>query len=256
MMQDYVRRLRSDGYCIVRDVLDARRVREVREALADAAEESERRGVPTFIPGLDHNSANVRVFNLIDLNPLFRELIMHPTALELVHGLLGEHYMISNFTANIARPGSRSMNVHSDQAIVIPEPWEQPWALNVIWCLDDVTAENGGTLYLPGSHQIQRLEELPPDIQSRMVPFTAPAGSIIGMEGRMWHTSGPNTTVDQERALLFGYYTMDFVRPQVNWNAQLSPSTIRSLPAELFERLGLGPTGNVRHGSTLTLIAD
>ncbi len=256
MMQEHVRNLRSQGYCIVRDVLDATRVREVRSALVEAAAESERRGVPTFIPSLDHNSANVRVFNLLDLHPVFRALIAHPAAIELVQGLLGAHYMISNFTANIARPGSRSMNVHSDQAIVIPEPWEQPWALNVIWCLDDVTAENGGTLYLPGSHKIQRLAELPPDVHSKMVPFTASAGSIIGMDGRMWHTSGANTTADQERALLFGYYTMDFVRPQVNWNAQLSPETIEALPAELFERLGLGPSANVRHGSTLTLIAD
>jgi len=249
-----IQALKSEGFCIVPGVLDRAGVAEARNALIRAAEDSERRGAATFMPGLDPNAANVRVFNLIDLNPLFRALILHPAPIELVRGLLGEHYMISNFTANIARPGSRSMRIHSDQAIVVPEPWERAWALNVIWCLDDVTPQNGGTLRLPGSHRIRRADELPPDMASKMVAFEAPAGSIVAMDGRMWHTSGPNTTADQERALLFGYYTLDFVRPQVNWNAALSAETIRDLPAELFHRLGLGPTGNVRHGSTLTSI--
>lgn len=251
-MQNAVETLREDGFCVVPGVLDRARVAEVRSALLEAALESERRGAATFIPHLDPNAANVRVFNLIDLDPVFRELILHPAALELVSGLLGEHYMISNFTANIARPGSRSMSVHSDQAIVVPEPWEQPWAVNVIWCLDDVTPENGATLHLPGSHRIQRTAQLPSDLRAGMVPFTAPAGSIIGMDGRMWHTSGANVTADQERALLFGYYTMDFVRPQVNWNAILSEQTVATLTPALFDRLGLGPAANVRHGATLT----
>ena len=55
----------------------------------------------------------------------------------------------STFTANIARPGSGSMFVHSDQSLVAPEPWLQPWSVNIIWCLTDVTFENGATLYIP-----------------------------------------------------------------------------------------------------------
>ncbi len=252
---NHIERLQDDGFCVLPDVLTPTQVADVRARLLRSAEESERRGAPTFIPSLDHNAANVRVFNLLDLDPVFRELILHPAALELVQGLLGDGYMISNFTANIARPGSRSMNIHSDQALVIPEPWEAPWAINVIWCLDDVTAENGGTLHLPDSHRIRRVADLPDDAVARMVPFTARAGSIIGMDGRMWHTSGANITENQERALLFGYYTMDFIRPQVNWNATLSPETIDSLDPELFERLGLGPMANVRHGGSLTSLS-
>ena len=144
------------------------------------------------------------------------------------------------------------MAVHSDQAIVIPEPWEQPWAMNIIWCLDDVTAENGGTLYLPGSHLLPRLSDLPDNPKEAMVAFEASAGSIIAMDGRLWHTSGPNRTADEERALLFGYYTMDFIRPQVNWNAALSAETQAALSETLFNRLGLGASGNLRHGATIT----
>jgi hypothetical protein len=249
---DVTTQLATEGYLIVPDVLDAAEVAKVRTALILAGEESERRGRATFIEGLDPNPSNVRVFNLLDLSPVFRELIMHPVGISLVERLIGKHFLISNFTANIAKPGSRSMAIHADQAIAIPEPWESPWAVNIVWCLDDMYHENGATLFLPGSHLIQRVNELPQNIRQKMQPFEAKAGSIIAMDGRLWHTSGENRTVDKERALLFGYYAADFVRGQINWNAALSSETIEELPTGLFERLGLGENANLRHGAALT----
>src|SRR5262249_2655123 len=153
------------------------------------------------------------------------ELIAHPAAVEMVRSLLGEPFLISNFTANIARPGSRSMALHSDQSLVVPEPWLAPGAMNIIWGLTDVTFENGATLFVPGSHRWTTRAEVPADADRRLKPFEAKAGDFVAMEGRLWHTSGANITADQDRALLFGYYTRPFLRPQVNWNAALSAAT-------------------------------
>ena len=237
--------LLEDGWCVLPGVLDREATAEALERLWAAAAESERRGIATFMPVLDPNPSNVRVFNLLDIDPLFRALIRHPTAVELVRALLGHDFLISNFTANIARPGARSMPLHSDQAIVVPEPWHHPWALNIIWCLTDVRADNGATLFLPGSHRCLRRADLPPDPLSRMRPFEAEAGSIIAMEGRVWHTSGANITPDEDRALLFGYYTAPFLRPQVNWNATLSPKVQAGLEPALRGWLGLEAAANV-----------
>jgi ectoine hydroxylase-related dioxygenase (phytanoyl-CoA dioxygenase family) len=238
--------LHEHGVAVVEGVLSQAEALRAREALVAAAAESERRGLSTYMPQLDPNDANVRVFNLLDLHAVFRELIVHPLALALVRGLLGEHFAISNFTANIARPGARSMALHSDQSLVAPEPWLAPWSANVIWCLDDVYADNGGTLYLPGSQRLARRADLPADALARMRPFTAPRGSVVVMDGRVWHTSGANVTRDAERALLFGYYSLDFLRPQTNFNVNLSEATKAGLSPELFRLLGLGPDGNTR----------
>lgn len=243
--------LQDEGYCVIPDVLDAQQVRHTRARLLAAADESERRGMSTFMPQLDPNAANVRVFFLLELDALFRELIRHPTALALVQQVLGEGFLISNFTANIARPGSGSMALHSDQALVVPEPWLQPWSMNVIWCLDDVHAGNGATRFIPGSHRYQTLAEVPDDARERLQPFSASAGSVIAMDGRVWHTSGVNRTADEERALLFGYYSADFLRPQVNWNAALSPEVQASLDADMREWLALNVSANTRTGGTV-----
>jgi len=94
------------GFCIIPGVLDAARCADVRARLVAASLESQRRGVPGWIDTLDPNDRNLRVFNLLDLDPVFIELIAHPLAMAAVHGVLGEHILISNFTANIALPGS------------------------------------------------------------------------------------------------------------------------------------------------------
>lgn len=248
-------RLSEDGWCVVPDVLDSVATADALARLHAAAEEYRRRGRDTHIRGLDPNAANVRVFDLLDLDPVFRDLIRHPAALALARHLLGPDAMISNFTANIARPGARSMSLHSDQALVVPEPWLAPWSINIIWCLSDVHRDNGATLFIPDSHKVTRLAELGPDPASRLMPFEAKAGSIVAMDGRVWHTSGANVTADEERALLFGYYSSGFLRPQVNWNVVLSPDVQRGLDPAFRRLLGLDAAANLGQGAAL-LAAD
>ena len=237
--------LASDGCAVVPGVLSPAEVEHVVERLWAARDESERRGVPTRIPGLDPNAANVRVFNLIDLDRIFLDLIAHPVAEALATGLLGADHVVSNFTANIARPGSRSMALHSDQSIVAPEPWSTPWSLNVIWCLCDVRRENGATLHAPGSHRWSTTDDLPDDLPERLVPFEAPAGSIVAMDGRVWHTSGANVTAGEDRPLLFGYYSRSFVRPQWNHAVGLGPERQAECSPTMRYRLGLDLALNV-----------
>ena len=237
--------LEANGFCVVEDVLTLAEVSGIREKLLDAATESNRRGVPTYIPSLDPNDANVRVFNLLDLDPIFLELMERPEAIEFVKKLVGDDFIVSNFTANIARPGAKSMHAHSDLGIVFPGPWLKPWSMNVLWCLDDVHQDNGATRYLPNSHKISYAKDVPHDMLDNMRSFNAKAGSIIIMDGRLWHTSGENVTEKEERAIVFGYYSAAFLRPQVNWNVLLAESTQRNLSSHTRRWLGLNGTANM-----------
>jgi fumagillin biosynthesis dioxygenase len=237
--------LRDQGWAVIPDILSRDESDNVLARLWKAKETGEQRGDPSYLPSLDPNQANVRIFYLLELDEIFRDLIAHPVAIEMVKSVLGEDFLISNFTANIARPGSESMGLHSDQSIVISEPWPEVWALNVIWCFTDVYKENGATLYIPGSNKYQYRKDIPENANQLLQPFEAKAGSIILMDGRVWHTSGANVTKDQDRALCFGYYTKPFIRQQVNWTAKLPRELQDSLSENMKEWLGLHPTGNI-----------
>jgi hypothetical protein len=132
-LTSYQTQLKDQGFCIIPDVLPLDKAKDALDRLWKAAEESRRRGNKTHLPHLDPNESNVRVFYLMELDEIFRDLMEHPTAVSMVQSLLGEEFLISNFTANIARPGSGSMGLHSDLSLMCPDPWVWPGVLNVIW---------------------------------------------------------------------------------------------------------------------------
>jgi fumagillin biosynthesis dioxygenase len=240
----------EEGWVVLPDVLGTDAVEEAREALAEAAAASEAKGIPTRMDYLDPGGRNIRVYDLIEYSPVFADLVAHPTVIPYVSRLLDDDLAVSNFSANVALPGSRSMNAHNDQSTVMPEPWTTRFTMNAIWCLHDTDEANGATRYLPGSHRLERFADVPADRKAGMRSFEATAGSVILMDGRLWHTSGENTTADRERALLFAFYTRSFLRHQNNWNRSLTADTRRRLDPRLKEWLGLG-TGNMGYGAYL-----
>jgi len=244
---------RENGFCIFPDVLSKSELARAREALDRGVEAARATGL-AHVKTLDPNDANIRVSNLPAIDPVFIELLMCDEALAAVETLLGAHYLISNFSANIALPGSKSMRLHSDQSLVIPPPWPHIFAMNIIWCLDDVYADNGATLYLPGSHHFQSPDEVPADALDKMLPFEAAAGSFIAMDGRLWHTSGNNVTADQQRRMMFAYYSADFIRQEINWALALPREVQTAMDDDTRARFALSAMGHVRIAAELTAI--
>lgn len=242
--EDCWKKLREEGWCVVPDAI----ARDVASTAVDrlwaAIERNAQDGYSCHLPAIDPNPANVRLLNPLVADPIFRELMENDVALDMARQVVGHEIIIANCTANVARPGARSMALHSDLAFILPEPWLHGWSVNVVWCLTDIYPDNGATLYIPGSHLWQSQADIPADAADRLVPFTASAGSIVVMDGRLWHTSGANVTRDQDRALLFGYYSASFLRPMINWTAIFEPDLQATLSPRMRGLLGLDVFAN------------
>jgi ectoine hydroxylase-related dioxygenase (phytanoyl-CoA dioxygenase family) len=102
--------------------------------------------------------------------------------------------------------------------------------------IDDFTDDVGATRYVPGSKLA--VESPDPGVDYESVPIEGPAGSMLVMDGRVWHTSGINRTPDRYRAAIFGYYVLPWIRQQLNWREVLSPETVAQCPPEYLELLG------------------
>ena len=228
--------LAEHGLAVLTGALDAAANTDVRRRLDEAAARSEARGVPTRGYSFDPDDANRRVFLLFNLDPVFIDLIQRPIALQFVDAALGPNWIISNFSANITGPGSGAMGLHADQGYAVP-PWPvTPLAVNVGWVLDDYTPEVGATRYVPGSHLLGHGPEAGRTYET--VSIDAPAGSLLLMDGRLWHQTGVNTSADRHRAALFGYYVLPWIRPQVNWNRALDPDVVATADDLFLQRLG------------------
>lgn len=248
------RDLDEQGFSIVEDVLDRQQTAGLKARLVAVASALAAAGVSTHTDTIDPNPANVRVYGLPDHDPAFLQLVSEPAVRDVVEACLGDDAILSNFSANIARPGARAMKIHSDMALVIPAPWRERWAFNMIWCLDDIGEANGATRYLPGSHRFSEMAELPADAESRMRAFEAAAGSVIVLDGRTWHSSGDNITANADRALLFAYFGRGFIRPQACWHEVLRASTIAGLDDAQRRLFGFGELANT-HGAALVTLS-
>jgi ectoine hydroxylase-related dioxygenase (phytanoyl-CoA dioxygenase family) len=219
--------LAEDGYAVTPDVLSAGEVQSLSSALDALAADERDAGTAWF------SHRNQRVFNLVRKGPAFLALIDHPVALAIVHRQLGEHALLSSLTANIASPGNTEQPLHADQGY-IPLPWVRAEVVNLIWVLDSFTSLNGATRVIPGSHLSHAA---PPSDDAPTVPIEAPGGSVVCMDGRLWHGSACNRGLTPRRAL-FAYYCRPYIRQQENFSRSLESRIRDALNPTQRELLG------------------
>jgi ectoine hydroxylase-related dioxygenase (phytanoyl-CoA dioxygenase family) len=223
------------GCALLAGRLDGKRLAQARDAVHRAAAEDLAVGRSRDF-ALDYGTGNVRVWNVLARDPLFAELVQDAAALEILQALLGWPALLGNLSANITGPGAEGGALHADQ-LFVPEPWPaEPQGLNLAWCLDDFTAENGGTRLVPGSHRVSR--DPRPEEAAAAVPVEAPAGTLLILDSRTWHRTGENRTRDVHRAGLFGWYTRPIYRTQENWFLSLPPDFVDGASDALLTLLG------------------
>ena len=238
------------GVAILSGVLSPDEHAALRDTVYAEAEADRRTGRaddPYFADAMLGNPSQ-RVWNLPSRQQMFCDLAVHPVVMEMVRTVVEGGVRLSTFSANITLPGSGEMHLHADQG-TDPMPWgEKPHGLNFIWCLDDFSEETGATRFVPGSHKLNRSAASMEEIMSDTVPLEAPAGSLVMMEGRVWHKTGANVTKDRKRAAILAYYNMDCFMPNENWFLTLSHLVRTSKQTELLKLLGFGsdsPLGRV-----------
>jgi ectoine hydroxylase-related dioxygenase (phytanoyl-CoA dioxygenase family) len=227
--------LAEDGVVVMDAVLGKAEVADLRARLFVEIEKDRLAGT-LFRDGED---CNERLLDIVNRDKAFRDLVERPLSIDIVSRWLKPRFRLSSFGANVTTPGTGAMFVHADQNYV-PSPWPTyPVAMNLVWALDDFTVENGATHFLPGSHRATRGPE-PARAYPNTVPILCDAGSLIVMDGRVWHHTGINTTSDRKRAALLTYFVNWFIIPQSDWDKVISPQVKKQLSPLMRELLGFG----------------
>jgi ectoine hydroxylase-related dioxygenase (phytanoyl-CoA dioxygenase family) len=256
------RALDENGYCILPDVLESTVLAQIRERI-EAQAEAERALGLTVEGGPE--GPNQRVFMLVNKGQVFVDLITHPLAMQLARHVLGGAFLLSQFSANIARFGGVEQGLHCDdwwaprpiaregpftrigdlerysyrddphappRALITP-----PCVLNFAWMVSDFTVDNGGTRLAPGSH----LSGVTPDgsVPHKVATIAAEgkAGSLLAFDGRVWHGTGRNVTEAPRIGLLMTFCGPQF-RTQENFFIGLDPKVYAAASDRLRELLG------------------
>jgi ectoine hydroxylase-related dioxygenase (phytanoyl-CoA dioxygenase family) len=219
--------LDDEGYLILRDFLSPARL----EALRTRCEEIYAQQGASAGSEYRQEPQTRRLANLVNCGALFEDLVSDPKILLYVRHVIKDEIKLSSLNFRSANPHSDWVQpLHCDVGAVPDE--KGFWICNTIWLLDDFTAENGTTRFVPGSHKIGQLPENVLADPSASHPdeqlLIEKAGTVVVMNTHMWHGATANRTANHRRALHSFYCRWD--KPQQQYQKEL-------LSREVQERL-------------------
>lgn len=223
--------LKRDG-CAVVDALAAGVLERVREEMTPHLDATPA-GIDAF-----SGKHTVRTGGLVARSPSAREIVMHPTAIGAVEGLLegatNFHLHLTQIIAIGANEGAQP--VHRDQWAFdfFPFPDGYEVQCNTLWAMTDFTEENGATRVIPGSHRFDdKLEFALEDTE----PAEMEAGSVLFYTGALYHGGGANRS-DATRMGLNVTYARGWLRQEENQYLTVPKDVARELPADLLRMIG------------------
>ena len=178
---------------------------------------------------------------LLQEDDVFVEAATNPRMLTLVRWLCGQSAVLAGHTWIIKGAGGKSLGLHSDAHGIPPGGGHIAHVCNASWvCTDYTSAEDGPTVFVPGSHRFGRatlphetkIDETP----FETVPLIAEAGSLAIWHGMTWHGSVPRTKPGL-RVTLVQVFMRLHMRPVHHWEGEVPEELIERFP-ELKRVLG------------------
>jgi ectoine hydroxylase-related dioxygenase (phytanoyl-CoA dioxygenase family) len=221
--------VRTRGYAIIPDVLDADEVVRLRAALKrlitqDLAHPDPRRRPDDWMS-----------FNGVLRDPVIADVVCHPKILPHVEAVLGPTCIMYACVSSSMPPNGTnySQRIHVDSQRVIPS---YPTNIGVLTALTDFTEHNGATRLLPGS--FERLD-LPSAAEfDRDADTVFPrAGDALIFNARTWHAGGRNHTAEPRHALTVNY-CRSYMRQHFDFPKMLPADRVPTLSPVLHRLLG------------------
>lgn len=215
-LADAVTHMRERGFAIIEGLVSDERLHRARRDAEALLEE-----VPFQKQG-PRGSVNPRMCkDLFKKTRVFDDLYSIPLVVAIVEAVLtwesdrdyasiwGGSIQFAYCMLKDVVPGEGPREFHQDDGLY-PLPRPHPsLAVNTLLALDDFKEETGATLVVPESHKWTEPVSQNPDYQVAEMS----AGSLLLLDGAIWHNSGTNTTRNQHRRALNAYYSSRWVRP-------------------------------------------
>lgn len=180
----FVRQLRQDGFVILPQVADADLLNRFYEDLApefDAAQ----CGTGAF-----YGETTKRFGRLFARSRHAEAFARHPQILPIIEQILTpwcETLQINLTQAIEIFPGAPAQFPHRDQDMWRTDKGRQEYMVNVMWALDDFTADNGATRLWPGSNHAAP-DSMQPEEEA--IKAVMPRGSAAIFLGSTLHAGG------------------------------------------------------------------
>jgi len=223
------------GYVLLPGRLTSNQLATLRQRYDDLmASEGDRAGTEVH-----QENGTRRLAHLVDKGTCFDPVWSDPLVLGCVAHVLRRPFRLSSLNGREPLPGAGHQALHADWGARVPG---QPFHVaNSLWLLDDLTADNGATRVVPGTHLLPGAPAdhgVPPgashSVEQRVI---APAGSVVVINAHCWHGGSANVS-GARRRILHAYYVGQGHKQQYDLPGLLSSPTRARLSDDQRRLLG------------------
>jgi len=223
----WLRRLRRDGYCIVKAAIDPAQVRAI---AADLAERFER---TPFCEGLFYGERTKRFGGVLKRSASAEAFVRHPLVLEIAEAVLGpscDRIQLNLTQALQIHPGQPAQPPHRDETMWGGPKGEMEYLVNVMWPFGPYRASNGATAIYPGSHNGGAGAGQP-------IAAEMDAGDVLIFLGSTLHGGGANQS-EAPRTGMVVSYCLGWLKPYENQWLVYPPQVARHFSPQLAALAG------------------
>jgi ectoine hydroxylase-related dioxygenase (phytanoyl-CoA dioxygenase family) len=227
--REAVARFWSDGFLVVPEAVTSAQLAALRADVATWVGESRHHaapwgelidGRPRFDVEAGHTADRPRLRRIncpAEISDAFHEVMARAATVDMVADLIGSNVKFHHCKVNLKLPGTDTyVGYHQDFSYT---PHTNDDIVTALLMLDDMTAENGCLMCVPGSHREEQLTLYDGDrfvgqtsreetvrLKARAVPVTGPAGGVCLMHTSLVHGSEANRS-GAPRGLYICVYT-------------------------------------------------
>lgn len=247
-MTDPREALNRDGFVVIDDALSTDLVDRLGRALDDGiratAQLLEKRGLgqgrAADEGGADGDDGALggAAHHVVLRGGPFFELLEARPAFSTIADFLGSEKFVLNAFGGVSNPRDADAYAHG-KSIHRDTRSHHPSFRQLLWMfvpLDDFTPDNGATWVWRGS-QVRPEVPSAAEFYANAEQICIPRGSLVLLDGRVWHAAGQNRT-DFVRRLLTIAFSRPFVKPQLDYCRALGSSRVEAMGETLRQLFG------------------
>ena len=238
----HVAEMRDRGWTIIENFLGADRLAAFRAGVEPLL--GHYRGRNDF-----EGRTTERVYTLVGRGKVFEDIACDARLMAVLAAFFKPNFLLSASHAICIFPGEAAQSLHYDDGFYQQPRPRPPLGVSVIGAIDAFTAENGGTVMIPGSHRwsdaevmgfrLGRTPATPPPPEA--VPLEMPAGAIAVFPGTLVHGAGANRS-QAPRLGFTNQYCQPWLRTQENFYLGIPKARVRAMSPTLQSLLGYSIT--------------
>jgi ectoine hydroxylase-related dioxygenase (phytanoyl-CoA dioxygenase family) len=238
----HVAEMRDRGWTIIENLLDADRLAAFRAGVEPLL--GHYRGRNDF-----EGRTTERIYTLVGRGQVFEDIADDARLMAVLSAFFKPNFLLSASHAICIFPGEAAQSLHYDDGFYQQPRPRPPLGISVIGAIDAFTAENGGTVMIPGSHRwsdaevagfrLGRTPATPPPPEA--VALEMPAGAIAVFPGTLVHGAGANRS-KTPRLAFTNQYCEPWLRTQENFYLGIPKARVRAMSPTLRSLLGYSIT--------------